>query len=559
MAAPAWVSSRGVAIGDLVPHALRRRWVSDGHCPDRDVHSLFSARAAAHPRRQAVVDAAGTVDYARLDRLVRQLAIALVAHGCGPRDVIAIQVPNDRRAVAAELAVTAIGAVSLPLACGRGTRDALSLLRRSRASAVVVAAQAGDVPLAANLAALRARLPDLAAILVFGAAPPGCASLDGWLATGNGVRDWRRPPIDADAPARIMVSSGTEGAPKMVAYSHNAIAGGRANYVAALHHGARPMRSLVLVPLSTAFGSLGTLVTIARLGGTLILLDRFDAAAALRAIDAARPTHVFGVPTMLRRMASMRSAAGAGESSLRAVVASGAPLDASTHALCGQRFGCQVINVYGTSDGVNCHTARWSGRFEAGCAGRPDPRVAEIQVVGDDGRPLGVGEPGEIWARGPMTPLSYVADPELDARRRAAGGWVRSGDRGVLADDGSLRVLGRSSQLIVRGGYNISPTEVEGLIAAHPGVAEVACVAIDGGDLGERVCACVAPRPDAAALTLALLNAYLEDVHGLERRKLPEALLTLPLLPLNDAGKVCRATLVELAQVERERARARTA
>ena len=146
-----------------------------------------------------------------------------------------------------------------------------------------------------------------------------------------------------------------------------------------------------------------------------------------------------------------------------------------------------------------------------------------------------------------MTPLCYVNAPELDARYRVRGGWVRTGDSGVLGPDGSLRVTGRIRQVIIRGGYNISAAEVELEISAHPLVSDAACVAVPDADLGERVCACIAQRPGTPPLTVAALAAFLETERGLARAKLPEVLLHLPELPLGPTGKVSRPALARLA------------
>ncbi|GAA3761153.1 hypothetical protein GCM10022402_43680 [Salinactinospora qingdaonensis] len=535
------MSSNGVVLADQVPAALRRAWVTQGHCPDRDTFSLFSEHAAAHPARPAVIDTEGTLDYAALDAVARRIALALLAAGLGPTDIVAIQVPNGRRAVAAELAVAAIGALALPYPCGRGRSDSLALLGRSRASAVIAADRAGELRPAAELAALRDHLPHLREILVFGAAPPGCRRLP----EEDTLPGWQPAAVDAEAPARVLVSSGSEAEPKMVAYSHNAMCGGRGNYIGALHGGAEPMRALLLAPLASSYGSCGS-VTLARHGGTLLVLDVFDPAAALEMIERHGPTHVYGVPTMLSRIAALAGPGGVAHPP-RAVVASGAALHAETAASCRDRFGCPVINVYGSADGVNCHTGADESAVAEGVVGHPDPAVAEIAVTGPDGEPLPEGREGEIRARGPMTPLCYVNAPELDARYRTSGGWVRTGDRGVLLSDGALRVVDRIKRVVIRGGYNISPLEVERHISTHPDVADVSCVAVPDAELGERLCACVAQPPAAAPLTLPDLTDYLERQRGLERRKLPEKLLVLPELPLGPTGKVCRHTLADLA------------
>jgi acyl-CoA synthetase (AMP-forming)/AMP-acid ligase II len=235
------------------------------------------------------------------------------------------------------------------------------------------------------------------------------------------------------------------------------------------------------------------------------------------------------------------------------VVSSGAALPRATADACRRRFGRPVITVYGSSDGVNCHTAATGLSAHTG-TGRPDPAVAEIRIVdpqATDSRahdnPLPPGQPGEICAKGPMTPLCYVASPELDDRYRTATGWVRTGDLGLLDQHGRLHVLGRLKQIVVRGGYNISPAEVERELGAHPAVAEVACVGVPDADLGERLCACVREAPGAPPPTLGTLNDFLERERGLERRKLPELLIRVVDMPLGPTGKICRRTLIMMA------------
>ncbi|WP_369201112.1 class I adenylate-forming enzyme family protein [Streptomyces sp. PU-14G] len=529
----AWTSNAGVTVRDLVPASLRRAWVRQGWCPDRDVYALFSERVRAHPRRAAVIDASGTVDYAGLDATVRHFASRLAEHGLGPGDIIALRLPNGRAAVAAELAVAAVGAVALPYPPGHGSLGPTGLLTRSRARALIVARERDAVP--------NAGLPHLETVFTCGEGPRSAQSL-----TAGARRPFRPRAHDPEAPVRLLVSSGSEAEPKMVAYSHNAMAGGRASYVRALHDGSGPMRNLLLVSLASSFGSLGSYVTLAALGGTLLLQESFDAAAALRTLVAHRPTHVFGVPAMLRRLADLPRLPREDTSGLRALVSSGAALPSTTAEACRARFGRRVLTVYGSSDGVNCHTATGDGGGPT-CAGMPDPAVAEIRVAAPRGSalPLPAGQSGEILARGPMTPLCYVAEPGQDARYRTDDGWVRTGDLGRLDADGRLHVLGRLKQIVVRGGYNISPAEVERELGSHPAVAEVACVGVPDPDLGERLCACVrqAPGPRPAPLTLAALTSYLEDERGLERRKLPERLLLVERMPLGPTGKVCRTTL----------------
>lgn len=516
-----WTSTTGVAIPDLVPARLRREWVVSGLCPGIDLYRLFTTHVDTNPDRAAVIDDEGTVSYAELDLLVCGAAAVLAENSLCRTDIIAIRMTGGRRAVVAELAVAALGAVSMPIPAGRGTRDAVSLLARSRAAALLVDS-GGGVP--------TDRLPLLRTIEL-----P--------LIAGHTRPD---PAVSSNDPARILVSSGSETEPKMVAYAHDAFGGGRANYVRALHHGSGPMRNLVLVPLSSSFGSCGVPVTVAALGATLIVAERFDPAAATRMIAEHQPTHVFGVPTMLNRLADHATCRR--PTGLRALVSSGAALPPAVADRCRTRFRAPVFAVYGSTDGVNCHDA---------LDGRPDPAVAEITITGHDGHPLPPGTPGEITALGPMTPLSYVADPDLNTRHRTDEGGVRTGDRGLLDEHGVLHVTGRIAQVVLRGGLTISPAEIELHLSGHPAVAEAACVGVPDPDLGERLCACVVPSPRRPPPTLADLTTYLRTHHDLEPAKLPECLLLLHELPLGPTGKVCRTTLATEARSSAATARSR--
>jgi acyl-CoA synthetase (AMP-forming)/AMP-acid ligase II len=534
-----------VALHDLVPRELRRTWAADGSYPDLDLYSLFRARRCQHPHRIALADNEGEVTYAQLDTSARQLATGLAARGVHAGDVVGVQLPNCRAAVIADLALAALGAVALPFPAGRGMREAESLLRRSEAVGVLAAAQFRGHTHAADLAQLLGRSPTLRFVVAVGtdSAPEGCVPFAELLTAEDYDFVPARP--DPDAAARILVSSGSESEPKMVAYSHNALAGGRGNFMASLLTDDRPPRSLFLVPLATAFGSNGTAVTLARHGGALILLDHFSPVEALAAIERHRPTHVLGVPTMIRMMLE-NGAAETDTSALTALVLGGSQLDATTAREAQRAFGCTVVNLYGSADGVNCHTdideIPSQDGFSGVLVGRPDPRVAQIRIDRvDTGRIAAPGETGEIVARGPMTPLCYVADPQLDSRYRTSDGWVRTGDLGVLDPAGRLHVVGRLKEIVIRGGANISPAEVERVLATHPDVRDVACIGVPHDVLGERLAACVVPRP-GSVVDLEGLCAHLA-ANGMERGKHPESLLLLDALPLTPAGKPDRAAL----------------
>ncbi|TDB91932.1 long-chain fatty acid--CoA ligase [Actinomadura sp. KC216] len=535
-------------VQDLVPAALRRRWASEGICPDLDLYALFRAHRFADPGRPAVIDAAGTLTYAELDLLARAAAMGLRRLGVCEGDVVGVQLPNGRDAVIAELAVAALGAVALPFPVGRGMAEAVSLLGRTGARVAVVATEHRGHRHAAELLAGAERLPALRAVVAAGPrdCPPGGTPWSRIIGTDATGFVPARP--DPDGPARILVSSGSEAAPKMIAYSHNALAGGRGNFLGSLlGDGGGPPRCLLLVPLGSAFGSNGTPVTLARHGGCLVLPGRFSPVTALTALAEHRPTHVLAVPAMIRMMLDRPDTGPVPP--MTALLVGGSELDARTADEARARFGCPVVNVYGSADGVNCHSGlapvRAADDSGSGVVvGRPDPRVAEIRVAPVPGERRG----GEILARGPMTPMCYVGAPELNQRYRTAEGWVRTGDLGMIDDSGLLHLVGRLKQIVIRGGLNISPAEVERALASHPRVRDTVCFGVPDPVLGERLAVCVVPRP-GQVVDLDDLCAHLAQ-QGLEKAKHPERLLLVDELPLTPAGKPDRDALRERLPAE---------
>ncbi|WP_269859344.1 class I adenylate-forming enzyme family protein [Streptomyces sp. RPT161] len=542
---------------DLVPREVRAQWTAEGRYPGRPMFTQFREHAERQPDFPAVIDDEGTTTYGELLPLSLGLARSLADAGITAGEVVAVNLPNGRLACALDLAVAALGAICLPYPIGRRRQDTLALLRRSGAAAVVITRQVGETDYARLVQELRPELPALREVFVHGDALPGQRCLDAILAHLPEPLDKVAEP-DPDTIGRILLSSGSEAEPKMVAYSHNALCGGRGEFLRSLHRGERPMRNMFLVPLASSFGSTGTAVTLSYLGGTLLVMARFDAERAVTLIGRHRPTHILGVPTMFQMMlADPRLAPGAADpvdtSSLVGLICGGAGVDPATVAACTERFGCAFVNLYGSADGVNCHT-QIEDTLETvqTTAGRPDPRVASIRIVADDGTDLPPGAEGEIWSRGPMSPHCYVNAPELDARYRREGGWVTTGDLGRIDPTGRLRITGRKKEIIIRAGLNISPAEVEGLVTTHPAVRSAVCLGVPDERLGERVCVWIVATPGSAAPDLAELRRYLFEERGLERAKLPEVLHELPEFPVSPAGKVDKHALRATLEARKE-------
>lgn len=529
---------------DLVPLHTRRRWAEDGSYPNQDVFSLFRARVAQAPDKAAVLSPEGNISYAALLDAALRLANSLRQAGIVAGDVVAYQLSNSWRCCAIDLAVAALGAIVAPFPPGRGKLDIQAMVRRCDARAVIVPQSYADIDLCEVIESLRPTLLSLRVLIVDGAPRAGWSTLDALLA---------QPPLALaslcavcpDSPVRLLVSSGTESEPKLVAYSHNALVGGRGRFLQRISDDGAAFRGLYLVPLGSSFGSTATFGVLSWLGGSLVVLPRFDVTEAIKAIEQLRPSFILGVPTMLQRIAADPALANIDKSSLRGLICGGSLIDEATVLRCTENFGCGFISLYGSADGVNCHnTLDDPIEVVLGSVGKPNPAVCEIRIVDDLGHELPQGDVGEITARGPLSPMQYVNAPELDERYRDAEGWVKTGDLGFIDPQGYLVLAGRKKDIIIRGGANISPVQIEGLVMAHPDVVTVACVAVPDPDLGQRVCLCVTLRDGAPRFALADISSFLRE-QGLEVNKLPEYLRFYRHLPLTPAGKIDKRTLAE--------------
>lgn len=529
---------------DLVPHTLRRQWVQESLYPDRPVFELFYEKKEATPDKPAVLSRERTVTYSELYEQALRLAAGFRANGIMPGDVVAYQLSNHWLCSAIDLAAAALGAIVAPFPPGRGKLDIQSLLRRCDARAVIVPEVYADTALCEIIESLRPTLLSLRTLIVQGNRRDGWVTLDALL-SHEPLALAQLPKVDPDSPVRLLVSSGTESEPKLVAYSHNALVGGRGRFLQRINPKGSEFCGLYLVPLGSSFGSTATFGVLCCLGGSLVVLPKFDVQDAIEAIEQFKPTFILGVPTMLQRIAAEPALAIADKSSLKGLIVGGSVIDEMTVRRCSNAFECGFISLYGSADGVNCHNLL-SDPLEVAfnSVGSPNPAVCEIRIIDDDGQELPRGEIGEIRARGPLSPMQYVNAPDLDKKYRDEQGWVKTGDLGYINRQGHLVLAGRKKDIIIRGGANISPVQIEGLVTRHPDVVTVACVPVPDHDLGQRVCICVTLRAGARRFSLMEITDYLRE-QGLEVNKLPEYLRFYRSLPLTPAGKIDKRALTQ--------------
>lgn len=466
-----------------------------------------------------------------LDDAARWMA-ALCAAGVGPGDRVALSIGKSAGLVAAHLAVLGVGACVVPLNPALSAAETDAVLRQA------------DVALAITNAALLTRAPETRRAVrgpwwvADGDAPSDTDPLSDVLADSRSGTEPRAGAADEDA--LLLFTSGTTGQPKGVGLTHANLAANLHALLVETWRMTEDDRLLHALPPhhlhGLALGLYGTLFT----GGAAVLLERFDPAVVLAGLRTQRISIFMGVPTMYHRM--VETEGDFALDSVRLCISGSAPLSVETFRRFEARFGHRIVERYGlTETGINTSNPI-GGERRAGTVGTALPGIEVGVFDAADHRPLPHGQSGEIRVRGPNVFRGYWRNPAATAEA-FHDGWFRTGDMGVLDADGYLTINGRMKELIIVGGTNVTPGEVEAALEPETGVREVAVAGVPNADLGETVAAFVVPRAgeDPAALEARLRQRAERDLASYKR---PRLYRFLDEIPRNAMGKVERGKLV---------------
>lgn len=489
---------------------------------------VISWFAATEPDRPAVIGPSGTLTFATLDARVNRLVRALRVAGLEPGDAIALVAPNRAEWVETFAASQRAGWRITPVNFHLGAEEAAYIVADCEARAVVIDAA---------LDHLTEIAPEVPVRLAIDGPPPGWDDYDATIAAHD-----PEPLADPIRGSVMLYTSGTTGRPKGVRKPPE---DPTTVLTAARFSGYRPGAvHLVTGPLYHTAPLLLSMNTPLHGGATLVLMERWDAAETLRLVEEHRVTHTHMVPTMFHRLLALSEAerAAADTSSLFAVIHGAAPCPVHVKQRLLDWLGPVVWEYYGATEGaatlVDPHT--WLAR--PGTVGRPEP--ADQVLVGDEeGVPLPTGTTGLVWIRSkPAERFEYHGDPEKTSGAYR-GDYFTLGDIGHLDEDGYLFLTDRSAHLIVSGGVNIYPAEVDAVLLGHPAVADVATIGVPDDEWGESVLAVVepadgvAPSPELEAELLAYCRERLAAF------KCPRAIDFVTDFPRQDNGKVAKTKL----------------
>jgi acyl-CoA synthetase len=548
--APAAAGARtGTPMRTPTPNAERARlYRARGHWRDDTIPGLVLASVARFPSKIAVRDASGAaLTYAELEDRSARLAAFLGGRGVDAGDVVTVCLPNWTQAVVTFLAAMRLGAVVNPVPTVYGRADLAFVLEKCASKAVVVAGRFRSADFTKALLEIGPRIAEERVVVRVGA---GACDVGVPFEEATAHARAALPPLPAaDDPVAVLFTSGTESRPKGAVHTHNTILFGERALGTALGFGADDV-AFMASPISHTTGFMHGVVMTLTTGGTLSLLDVFRGPAAVEQMRAHRCTWTMGATPFLGDTTAVLETGGERLADLRCFLTGGAPIPEALVRR-AQQVGLRVLSIYGSTESPP-HTVVHPGDPVENSwltDGRPLDGI-EVRIVGQSSGPMPVGEIGEEWSRGPNTFLGYLGEPELTRKDLDGDGWYHSGDLARALPDGSIRIVGRMKDIIIRGGQNISVREVEDYLSAHPAVQEVAVVAVPHERLGETGCAVIVTKP-GASVTLPELADYLV-AKGVARFKLPERLEVWPDLPSTPSGKI-QKFLIRKRLVETEK------
>ena len=479
------------------------------------VAAIPDDRARADPRGACIADKRQDLSNRQFAEAVQAVTAMFARAGLGSGDVLAIMLPNQVELVTSMFAAWRLGAAVTPVNPALTAHETRYQINDAAPTLMVA-----DEASAQKLHDSGPRI--IAASELTSPAPPEVP-----------------PPLSADpgAPALLIYTSGTTGQPKGVILDHASISA-TARLVADWFEMTSDARSLLVLPMFHVDGILVSVVSPLLAGGSTVIGQRFDAATFWAAVAEARPSFFSAVPTMYARLASLPGGQ-PDTSSLRFAICGAAPMPAKLIGQFEQRYGVPVVEGYGQTECTVCCTSNpVHGKRKPGTVGLPLPGVA-VTVADDQDRPLPAGQVGQVVVRGPNVMRGYLRKPEESAEV-LHGGWLHTGDVGRFDQDGYLTLVDRIKDLIIRGGENIYPKEIEDVLYTHPAVLEAAVVGQPDPVLGEQPVAFVVLRHGNHASPADLI----EHCRGsLARYKVPREVYIENALPKNAIGKFDKRAL----------------
>ncbi|MFZ2048288.1 MAG: AMP-binding protein [Trebonia sp.] len=506
----------------------------------------LDAAVRRFPDRPALIDvpAGRRWSYAELAADVDALALGLLAAGVTVGDRVGIWAPNCAEWVLTQYATAKIGAVLVNINPAYRTSELEFVLNQSGARLLVAAQRLKTSDYAAMITEVRPRCAALEQVVLL-----GTGEWDALLETGRRADRGALGAIElsADDPINIQYTSGTTGFPKGATLSHHNILN-NGYFVGELCHYTHEDKICIPVPFYHCFGMvMGNLAATSHGAAMVIPAPAFDPVATLEAVQAERCTSLYGVPTMFIAELSVPDFGRFDLSSLRTGIMAGSPCPVEVMKQVIDRMGMSEVSIcYGMTETSPVSTqTRVDDSIERRVAtvGRVGPHI-EVKVIDPaTGRAVPRGTPGELCTRGYSVMLGYWRQPDKTAEVIDAARWMHTGDLAVMDDDGYLSITGRIKDMVIRGGENIYPREVEEFLYTHPDILDAQVIGVPDAKYGEELMAWVRMRPGATPLTADALREFC--LGKLAHYKIPRYVHITDEFPMTVTGKVRKVEMRE--------------
>jgi long-chain acyl-CoA synthetase len=501
------------------------------------IPQLLRRHAAARGDKIAYRDAQAAVRYGELDQRTGTLAGHLADHGIATGDTVAIMLPNSVPWVESCFAIARAGAVSVPISYDSTEAEIGYRLADANCKAVITTGERGDL-----FARLQACAPDLKTLIVTDRGQSNAPALRYDTLVTSPSRSAPRDPASLHETAFILYTSGTTGRAKGVQLTGH----GMLWIVAACWAPITGLseRDTLLSPLplfhsyALDLSVLGVLAT----GATCHIMERFSTSEAVRLLKTGAFTCFPGVPTMFHYLLqATRGEAGLRFPNLRVCISAGAIMPATLNREFESHLGVPLLDGYGITETSTMVTMNWpTGQRVLGSCGFPVPGLA-VRIVDASGRDVDPGQEGELIVRGPNVMPGYHNKPE-ETRSALRNGWYHTGDLAKSDENGFLTITGRLKELIIRGGQNIAPAEIEEVVNTFAPVLDCAVVGVPHEHLGEVPALFVVPRPGQTVEPDALLGHCRQK---LSAYKVPHLVQFIAEIPRTGSGKIIRYKLRE--------------
>lgn len=498
---------------------------------------VLAASVAKHPDKTAVTLGDEEMTYAEFDMHSTRLAHGLLRAGVAKGDRVALHMANTIEMASSYFACFKIGAIAVPINLRLKAAEIQYILEHSEPAAYL-----GD-PGHLNPSMLPGNIRRT--IRLFESTPeaasPGFSAFSILL---DATEDAPLPEVESTDPAAILYTSGTTGRPKGVTHSHDSIM--QCALACSTLGFSKDDVSLNFAPLAHASGFMVMFIPVVMLGAEMALVRAFDPADVLATLERRRATATFGLPAMLQALCREQAANPVDISTLRMCGAGGDTVSVALQEEFNAMFGLHIQEGIGMTELVpSC--CNKPDRIRPGSVGERADGI-DVRIVDDSGTDVAPGETGEMIVRGAAIMLGYWNDPDATAET-IRDGWLYTGDLAHEDEDGYIWFDGRKKEVIIRGGSNISPQEVEEVLLRHPAVFQVGVVGMPDAEYGESVIAFVRLRAGKDCDGAELVE-FAKEL--LSNHKVPEVVRFIDELPLNATGKVSRRTLKESLLAEFE-------